>query len=445
MSDTVLDNGQLPHQASAPPALPAAAARGLTASPWWTLLFTAIVAAPIHLIFYGDPSYDSWRYRPYLALVDVLLFALVAARIVPTLRGLRDRHDPVSRSLAALLAVLALSFALHPGALGAVTLLRLAAIVVVAAMIGRAERQHLTIVVQLFSGVAAAEAAIAMGQKITGHALGLALLGESTQPFNPLGTHLSPTGTIFYPYPLAGLGLVAASISIAAAARGIVRGHVAFAGACAGGILVGLSFSVAGALSAAGLIAVGLIALVLDRSAARRLLAGGLLVFALSCAGAGVMDYGGWLFKGERSTQGIEAAGNGRVGMLKEAKAMVERWPAIGIGPGNFMKVRDAHPELKALADQPQPVHMVPFLIVVEGGIPAALALGALGVSLLLGFRRSGWLGPMIAVSFSGFLLFDHYPWLFGIGTMTLGVWFGVMTALARLGTSGQGQIPMHT
>lgn len=419
---------------SLPAATPRATVAG-SANPWWTLVFTIIVCAPIHLVFFGDPSFDSWRYRPYLALVDILLIVLIALRVVPTVRGLvADRSAHIARSLALLWLVLAVSFALHPGSLGAATLMRLAGIVVMTYMIGRADRQQLGIVVTMFAATAAFEAGVCLLQKLTGHGLGLYFLGEVGTPFNPVGTHLAPTGTIFYPYPLAGMGLVAASIAIAAAVRKVVGVRIACLGALAGGILVGLSFSVAGALSAGALIGAGLVALLVDRTVAKRTLAAGLLVFGLALVGSAALDIGGWQFKGERTTQGVEAAGNGRVGMLREAAAMVRRWPVIGIGPGNFMTVRDAHPELKKLASESQPVHMVPFLIVVEGGIPAALALGALGVALLFGFRRSGWLGPMVILSFSGFLLFDHYPWLFGIGTATLGVWFGVAAALARMG-----------
>ncbi len=404
-------------------------------SPWWTLLFVTIVSAPIHLVFFGNPSFDSWRYRPYLALVDLLVIALVATRCLSTVRALiADRRDLIGRALTVLFLVLAVSFALHPGSLGAATIMRLAGIVVIAHMIGRADRRHLALVVTIFVVTTAFEALVTLGQKLTGRALGLAFLGEVGSPFNPLGTHRAPVGTIFYPYPLAGMGLVAASIAIAATVRAVVPIWVGVVGAVAGGVLVGLSFSVAGAISAMALLSVGVLALKFDRSVARRALAIGLIGFAVGLIGAGAIDYGGWAWKGARSTHGVEEASNGRMGMLREATAIVKRWPLIGVGPGNFMKTRDAHPDIKAIASEPQPVHMVPLLIVVEGGIPAALALVALGVAMVAGFRRSGWMGPMIAVSFSGFLLFDHYPWLFGIGTVTLGVWFGAMTALAQIG-----------
>ena len=365
-----------------PAAIPAAKPRarasdGTTANgPPWTLLIAVIVTAPIFVVLGHYPSYGTWSYRPYFTVVDVMLVALTGTRLVPTLRGLaKDRSAATARALAALWVSLAIAFMIHPGAFGAATLVRLAAIITMTYMIGRANRQQLAVVTTTLVAATAFEAVVCLLQKITGHALGLAILGEFGSPFNPVGKHLAPTGTIFYPFPLAGLGLVTASIAIAAAVRGIVRTRVAVVGAMAGGVLVGLSFSVAGALSALALLACGVVALVVDRSVARRILAVGLLAFAIGLAGAGAMDPGGWVFKGERSTQGVEAAGNGRVGMLREAAAMVRRWPITGIGPGNFMPVRDAHPEIKALASEPQPVHMVPLLIVVEGGILAAAAL----------------------------------------------------------------------
>ena len=402
------------------------------------LVVWAIASSTFSLVFLGNPNDQRWRRHPFFTLVDVFAVALVGfsakGGIAAFRKGQRLPGTPIARALGVLLVVLVAAFAVHPSMMGAATLFHFATLLAIASQIERRPKLLRPVMLTMLA-LAAFEGIIAAGQAVSGRALGLGALGEVVDPFIPVGdVGMVPSGTMFHPYPLTGFCLIAVALGMVGVHRRLVRVSFAMFGAAGAGVMVALSSSVAGAI-ASGALALfaalsGLASLKTKRGDWRVVLV--LLGFAMGFASAFPLAYDAWTWKGERATQGVQTAGNGRVALVQQAEEIFKRWPVTGVGPGRYMQARDAHPEIAALAVEDQPVHNCFLLIIVESGIFGALALTYLGFQAVRAVLRD-W-GPVMIVmaSVSANLMFDHYLWLFEVGAVQMGVAFGVMGAIAR-------------
>ncbi len=402
------------------------------------LVVWAIASSTFSLVFVGNPNDQRWRRHPFLTLVDVFAMVLVGFTALAAAKALRNGQrlpsTPIARALTALFVVLVGAYAIHPSLMGFAALFHFATLVSIASQIER--RPHLLRPVMLtMMALATFEGIVAAGQSLGNHPLGLGAIGEVGDPFIPVGTAgMVPAGTMFHPYPLTGFCLVAVALGIVGVSRKLVKLPFAVFAAAGTGAMVALSASVAAAIASGAIavstLAVGLVALKTKRGDWRVLLV--LVGFGIGFASAFPLAYDGWIWKGERATQGVETAGNGRVELVKQAGEMIKRWPLTGVGPGRYMQARDAHPDLIAMAKEDQPVHNWFMLIVVETGVLGALALAYIGWQTGRAMLRD-W-GPVLVVmaSVSANLMFDHYLWLFEVGAVQMGVAFGVIGALAR-------------
>jgi O-antigen ligase len=399
------------------------------------IVLWAIATSMFTLIFAGNPSNNNWRRHPFVSLVDFFLFGLLIFGLLDVIdamrRGQRLPSGRMARALTALLSALGVAFVFHPSLMGLATLFRTSAIVLIAHHLEQRPKLLRPAVIAAMS-FAIFETIVALGQYLSRHALGLQALGEPTVPFIETARDtLVPSGTLFHPYPLVGFCLIASGATALAVSRKLVKPSFGIATIFATGLMVGISTSVAAAL-AAGLFSVALLlATIVGKRQGHRSAVVGLLLLAFvsGLAISGSAARNGWMAKSERTTKGVESAGNGRVALLRQSKAMIQRWPLAGVGPGRYMQERDANPDIAAVATEPQPVHNVFLLIIVESGLLGVAALVGL-LATLLSLMRRNWLSVVIVGStVVSNLLFDHYMWMFSAGAVQLGLAFGLIGA----------------
>ena len=415
------------------------------------LVIWGIATSTFFLVFFGDPSENRWRRHPFFSLVDVFAVLMIGFGLVEAAKALRAGRrlpsTPIAKALVVLLGALVLSFAVHPSAMGLATLMHFGVVVVIARQIEQRPQLVRPVILTVMS-IATFEAIVAAGQFIGKRALGLQILGEVLDPFITFGdgpsTALVPSGTMFHPYPLTGFCLLAVALAAVAVRASMVKPAFAIFTACMCGVMVGLSASIAAALTAA-LLGVALLTasvVAMKKHKAQRPVAAVLLAFALGISVAAPAAKAAWQWKGDRTSQGVEAAGNGRVALLRQAGEMIKRWPITGVGPGRYMAERDANPEIAAVAKEPQPVHNLFALVVVESGVFGAVALLYLLSQTFRAMRRNWMVVLIVGASLSGNLMLDHYLWLFTAGSVQLGVAFGVIGALCARSVGG-GAFPL--
>ena len=405
------------------------------------LVVWAVASSLFSLIFLGDPSEDRWRRHPFFTLLDVFGVALVSLTAISALKAVRSGHrvpsTPIARGAVALLVAMFATFLVHPSVMGVATLFHFAIAVSIASQLER--RTHLLRPVILTAmSVAVFESIVCAGQMFAGRALGISALGEVGDPFIAIGSvGRIPAGTMFHPYPLTGFCLIAYALAIVGVHLKLVTPAYAMFTAVGCGGMVGFTASVSAAIAsslvAACVVASAAVTLITKRGDWRVLLL--VLAFAVGLAGGTSASWASWNWKGERTASSVEQASNGRLGMIRQAEAMIKRWPLTGVGPGRYMAARDAHPEIAAIATTAQPVHNYPMLIVVETGVLGALALIYLGAQTLRALRKN-W-APVVVVlaSISGNLMFDHYLWLFSAGAIQVGMALGTIGAIGAVAT----------
>ncbi len=393
------------------------------------LVLVTLAVAPVFLVVSGDPS--KWKRGVIFQAVDLLLIALATFRAKAIVRGILAERTGVTTALVAVLAALALSFALHPSTTGAMTLARFAGAIALIAELAHGSPEFRASAAKVWLGWCAVQALVAVGQKALGHGLGVP--GEVGEPFEYLNGFAVPTGTSYGPHPIAAMGLVGIGLAVFGLHHGLVSRRWATLGAMGGAVTVGITCGTAGAVSLALLLISAVTTATVRRRRRQpdenRNVVPVLIAVAIAFALAASASIDGWRFKAERSaTTDVAAASNGRAGMIDEAVAMIKRWPILGVGPGRFMATRDAHPDIKALATEDQQVHNVPLLIVTESGVVGAIALGALVVTLARRIRRQAFALALCA-AMSGHLMFDHAPWTFGFGMVQIALVLGFVGA----------------
>lgn len=365
--------------------------------------------------------------------------------------------DRYAVALLLLLAALTLSAIVHPHVRGLQTLSRVLGMVCLGEhVINR--RIRATTLVHALIGITTFEAALAIWQRITHAPLGLGILGESPVPFYEFGDKgFAVNGTLPHPYPLAALALVGGSAAIVFGGRRLINSRIAALGAATGAIIIGLTISRAGLLSAIGIAFGTLVSSIVAckrwHSSATKasstvqtaafegrtgqsafvLRLAFLAMFIVGLVGSMGGSKDAWSNRAAIQQQGqsVNEMSSSRGDRLHEGLGVYKTSPVFGVGPGRYVIALARHPEL--LHSDPAdalPAHNAALLFLAEGGIPTALAL--LAVALVLG-RRLLTLGAdgiiMISAVFA-FLMLDIVFVSLPSGLFLLGVWGALLSAL---------------
>ncbi len=385
-----------------------------------------------------------WTREPLFRLVDGPLLVIAALQVLPVLARVRTLVRAPRRltaadlgfvAFAAMVAWVGLSWAVYGRAIGGLMLVRLVASVGIADLVQRLPVTRRVVVLKTMVGLVVFEGIVCMAQLVVDGPIGLGVLGEGSDPFNRLGPWRAPMGTSYYPYPLSAVALLTLGLVLWAVDRRLLHPGWGVAGALGAGVIVGSGYSVVGAVMVVG-IAFAFVVRSLPAPSDR--LATGLgtrrfrgaasivlVTFLGSLVVTGVSLGEGWQWKGERSASSDAAvASSGRADQIRVGLAVAEKWPLLGIGPGNFTVMRETHPELDRVSTDAQIPHSMPVLVAVEAGIPA-LALLVLAVAATLWRRPRRALVVLMAMS--GYLAGDLMHWYTGFGVMQVGIWFGFL------------------
>jgi hypothetical protein len=239
------------------------------------LAAASVVCAPFWLPIVND--WHSWSTGLVVTLGEVPLIGFTLLSAPKTFQSIRSslfrgehqRVPPANQQppgtdkpagldryllgLLALLAALTISAVAHPHVRGLQMLWRVFAMICLGEHV-ISRRIRATTIVHALIGITTFEAALAIWQRITHKPLGLGILGESPVPFYDFGRNgFAVNGTLPHPYPLAALALVGGSAAIVFGSRRLISLRVAGLGAAASAIIIGLTISRAGLLSAAGI------------------------------------------------------------------------------------------------------------------------------------------------------------------------------------------------
>lgn len=351
------------------------------------------------------------------------------------LRGRRS-VDPYLTGLVVLLVALGLSTIVHLHPRGLQILFRLFGMICLAdhAIRGRIRS---AMIAHAFVGITAFEAAVAIWQRITHAPVGLSILGESPVPYYAIGRNaFSVCGTFPHPYPLAALGLLGGAVALSYGARQLISHRMSLLGGFSGAIIVGLTVSRAGLLSAAG-IAFGLLAAVVvsvkQRQGRTFASVRSLIVFLLGLALGIAMSYGAWTFRATSQKVGtLNEMTSSRMDLVNESIDLYKLNPLFGVGAGRYSIELSQHPEIIRFRSPGDvlPVHNAPLLFLAEGGVLSLLGLVVL--ALVIG-QRLTTLGPIGIIFFSSvvpFLMLDIVYTVLPSGLFLLGVWGSLISSL---------------
>ena len=410
----------------------------------YRVLLVAIAIGPASSSFAIPGRGADWTREPLLRLVDGPLLVIAALQLLPILTRVVSLVQTPRRvgpadlgfiAFAGMVAWVGVSWAVQGRAIGGFMFVRLVASVGIADLVRRLSVARRVVVLKTMVGLVVFEGALCVAQLIVDGPIGLGALGEGSDPFNRLGPWRAPMGTSYYPYPLSAVALLTLGLVLWAVDRRVLRVGWGVAGALGAGVIVGSGYSVVGAAMAVGIaaaFAVRSLPAASDQLAtgpgSRRFRSAGALVLvaflgSLAVTGASLDE--GWLWKGERSTSSDAAlASSGRADQVRVGIAVTEKWPLLGIGPGNFAVMRESHPEFDRVSTDAQIPHSMPVLVAVEAGVPALLLfVVAVGAMLWRRPRRA----LVVVMAMSGYLAGDLMHWYTGFGAMQVGIWFGFL------------------
>ena len=399
------------------------------------LLVLALMPFPILLwTTYGlRVGYD---YETVLFPVDAAFAVIILASASFLVRSLLRRHGPVGTQLLALLtAVMAVAWAFHPSARGAVLILELAGTASLAGVIWEHSGRRASRLVAAGLGAIAAMETIWSGlQIVLGHGLGLHSLGEYTDPFLMVGGGHAPFGSLVHCYVLAALALVASGALIAVA---LVDDRPRLWCVAAGIAVmpVGWTFSRSALLGLVMMVACLTVGAVRPGPLRGRYRSA-LLAIAVGAGAAGAVSAPGWL---GRASSAVHAGSTAQVTtdrtwLIHESEVLIGAHPVTGVGPGQYIPALRAHygVEQNSHVFIFKAVHNLVLLAAAEGGILAGLIMALL--LLALGWRawRAGPAALGLYLAFLPFCLLDHLAWSFPQGLVILGVWVGSLDGASR-------------
>lgn len=409
------------HQAPEP-------SRAITAAALIVAAGIVLSAMPVLLAVDRRPG-NSYQLRTYLLLVDIpLLLALIwgAWHIRAVLTHVRRA------SLACAMAVLGLSLApallWQPSLRGAVTVARLLGSAAVAAMVASMSAVDRRRSILLLGALGTINTAVAIVQLRRAASAGLGFLGEQAggvlrvPGVAPLGLHLHPHLLAWFAVATSALLLVD-HLSTASPATAIL--------ACVTAIPAGLALSRTAVL--ASVICASVLAIHRGGSEGpwrRRRHLIGALVLAVGTSAGIALNLDGWSTR--TSTLGGDPS-SGRSALVAQARGLFASSPVLGVGPGRYVLELSSRADLQRLSKEPPlPVHVVPLLILVEGGvvtIPALLLFVIAGWNRIKTGGAPAWL---IVAATAPFLLLDHSAWTYPQGMFLLALSAGRTDALAN-------------
>jgi O-antigen ligase len=376
----------------------------------------------------GGARNAPYELRWVLVVSDLILGLVVLAQLagVRALWSNRSRHRCALAAVALAVSLLP-SLALHPSARGGAAVLRWIGVAMVALAVGRLAGSGRSLVLGTFTGVTVLQVTIALAERVGGGPVGLRALGESKAV--EIGGRYASSGLTIHPYVLAAWCALGAAILLAAAARaGPARAGLTVA-VMAPFVGVGLTMSRTGAL------AVTLVLASFGVAALRRPWLRVVLVAAVAATTVGVvLNLSGWMNRAAGTTaSSLDSVTSNRTQLLQQAWGLYRRAPIFGVGPGRYVGALVRRPDLVKLATaRPRPVHVMPYLVLVEGGLVVLPALLFLGWAVVTQSRRSGALGAGVALAVVPFLVLDHLNWSYPQGLMLTGVWLGALDQLGR-------------
>ena len=381
-----------------------------------------VVASTITLFVVGFPVVLAdlgpgplFYYRLLLFPADLAL-AATAAAVLAVAATHRPRPGAGTVLLALLTGALAIALAFHPSPQGLQTVLRFGGAATLAFALSMLSRDERLLAVATLGLLTMAQIGLGVAQLVHGGPLGLSSFGEVADPLRDFSGVLGARGMMHGMYVLAGLGLIAALLLVR---EGLERdARLAFVLAGVAAMAVGLTFSRA---AAAGL-AISCVALAACVPERRRSVLAAILCLVLGAAVPAVLLAPGWE---ERASVSLR----GRDTLVEEALGLIADSPLVGIGPGRSLFVLPVrYPEEPDIGYQP--VHDLPLLAAVEGGVVA----GGLAVALLISLAwraRRDLAAVALFLAFLPPVLLDHYTYTYLQGVVLLGVWVGMLDGLA--------------
>jgi len=373
--------------------------------------------------FTTDPVFS---YAVNVYLFDLPLAFVIATAVPLFVARARARRLGVGTALwATVVALVAVSFLVHPSIQGVQTLWRLAGGLAIALTFAELTPRERAMVVGALAVAAIAETIWAVAQVLSGGPLGAYWLFESQKPLPKAGDAWIPKGTMQTPYLLTTLGLVSALLAAARVVRERARAPwIAAVAACA--IPVGITFSRA---AIAALVAAAAVLVPRARADARRR-----LVIVALLLGAGVpalINISGWTARGEQF--GEERSDSGRGILLLQGLTVFANDPLTGVGPGRYMAAVRSFTDDEALRARLLPTHAVPLLVAAESGAAAGAAvvvlLGALGLRVL---RDRDDVAFGLYIALLPFWLLDVLPYTLPQGVILTGLWLGTLDVMHR-------------
>jgi len=389
-----------------------------------------VVAATLTLFIFAFPAvlFDFgpgllFYYRLLVFPADLTLAATTLAAAAWIVSA-RVRPGPGVALLGLLALALGIAFVIHPSPQGMFTVARFIAAAALAYAVSSFDRDERLLAVGALGAAALIQLGLAIAQVVNGGPLGLPALGEVADPLLNYGP-LAPRGTMHGQYVLAGLALIAALALVREAfERRPMMVWTVLAGVIA--VAVGLTFSRAAALGLGA--AMAALALAIKRSP--RVAIASILCLGIGAGTTALIDHVAWEFKA-----GTGLSAGGRDSLNDEAFAMIASAPLTGVGPGRSV------PEIEARFPTPpeivgyQPVHNVPLLAAVEGGLIA----GAIAVALLLVLGWRSRRDPRALALYAAFIpvvLTDNYPYTYLQGIVLLAIWVGTLDGISGRGRS---------
>ena len=288
--------------------------------------------------------------------------------------------------VAALVTTWLAALAIHPTTVGAISTARFLALGITVPALIRSIQTRPARTGRLLAMAACAEATVVLAQSFLGHRIGLGAL-EAPEPFRSYGSHaLAPLGTIhqadLHGWFLASIGsLVALLVTRRRLATG--WGVVTLALGVASAVV---SYRRVAIVAWGGVGAWLLLTAVFRRSQRRR---AGALALAMVFSGLilAPKTWPGWIQRATTSTADGRSTSidSGRSDLLPQAVELFKNAPLTGVGPIRYYEaLKHRYPTLR----NPTVVHVVPVLLIVDGGIFVGISLVGLAVALGRRLRR---------------------------------------------------------
>jgi O-antigen ligase len=370
---------------------------------------------------------------PVLGVAAVVALSLIAVLGVATFEQFRTstRH-PAILALIALTLFMAIALVFHPTAEGTIHAGYLAFGTLLALVIGGFGRDELGKWVAAPVLLAASlQAIVVAAQSMTGEPVVLRLIdSDAALQITNAGRLVRPQGTMAHVYEVVAYALLAIGLG---AATFPAAGHRRFwwsGGLFGSAAILALTYSRA---AVAGFVAV-IGFLVAARIRGTRAITPAIVALVIGFAVPATMSAQGWQLRWtDTATTDLDAAGLGRITLMKQALTMIGDHPAVGVGPTRYLTVIE---EEYSVDDRfPYVVHNVPLLAGAETGFLQGVVFTALlGWALLRGIKA----GPVVAAAALapiGFLLFDALHYDRSLGLILTAVWLGSLDALDTYGS----------